>query len=127
MSIDARLNQFVELAFKNTAEFAHAMGVKPPSVYPYLKGHKRPGASMLERLADLGLDVHWLITGEGPMLAENEAGQELRTLLYGPDGVAKETPKTYTKKKRKGDDQPERTITVTLKFRGRHVTVEDVS
>jgi len=44
----------------------------------YEGGYKVPGWEMLENIAKLGVNIHWLVTGEGAMLSDE--GQELQRL-----------------------------------------------
>jgi phage repressor protein C with HTH and peptisase S24 domain len=42
--------------------------MKPASFAKYLDGNRRPGAVVLEKISRLGVNVDWLLTGEGAML-----------------------------------------------------------
>lgn len=62
------------LKLKQT-EFAAATGVTPQSQIQYEKGRMRPSSDYLEKLAALGCDVAYIITGErgGVHLTEEES------------------------------------------------------
>lgn len=52
----------------NKSELARSLGMKPSSFAKYLNGGRRPGAVVLEKISRLGVNVDWLLTGEGAML-----------------------------------------------------------
>src|SRR3954468_20007461 len=58
--------------------FAEAISMKPSNLQKYLCGDREPGASVLARVADLGCNVHWLVTGDGEMYAASKAGEEVK-------------------------------------------------
>lgn len=57
-----RLKQAREKLGMKPGEFADACGVQQSSQYRYEKG-RSPNGEYLAKLADLGLDVNWLLTG----------------------------------------------------------------
>ncbi|MDB5033218.1 MAG: hypothetical protein JWQ98_459 [Chlorobi bacterium] len=66
--------------------------MKPSNLQKYLCGDREPGASVLSRVANLGCNVHWLVTGDGEMYAASRAGEEVKRrvsagLVHDP-GVA---------------------------------------
>lgn len=44
--------------------------MKPASFSKYLKGRRRPGAVVLKKLSQLGVNINWLLSGTGAMLDE---------------------------------------------------------
>jgi len=58
--------------------FAEALGMQPSNLHKYLSGEREPGASVLARIAELGCNIHWLMSGDGEMYADNAAGNELK-------------------------------------------------
>jgi hypothetical protein len=42
--------------------------MKPGSFTKYLRGDRRPGARILERLTRMGVNLNWFLTGDGPMI-----------------------------------------------------------
>jgi phage repressor protein C with HTH and peptisase S24 domain len=68
-AIGDRLNRIADAIYDgNTSELARALDMKPPSFYKYVTGDRRPGTTVLYRLTQLGINLHWLLTGEGDML-----------------------------------------------------------
>lgn len=53
----------------NKSELARSLGMQPSSFSKYTDGRRRPGAVVLEKLARLGVNLNWLLTGSGRMLA----------------------------------------------------------
>jgi len=75
--IGDRLREVARLLYDdNKSELARALGMKPSSFGKYIRGTRRPGASVLERLTRLGVNVDWLLTGEGPILLESASSQQ---------------------------------------------------
>jgi transcriptional regulator with XRE-family HTH domain len=54
----------------NKSALARAMNMKPGSFSKYLRGNRKPGASVLGRLVRLGVNMNWFLSGEGPMLID---------------------------------------------------------
>lgn len=52
----------------NKSDLARSLGMKPSSFSKYLDGNRRPGAVVLEKLTRLGVNINWLLTGDGAML-----------------------------------------------------------
>jgi transcriptional regulator with XRE-family HTH domain len=75
--------------------FAEALGMQPSNLHKYLSGEREPGASVLARIAELGCNIHWLMSGDGEMYADNEAGNELRRNAGKPADGEGETLPTY--------------------------------
>lgn len=87
----------------NKSELARSLQMKPSSFSKYLQGTRRPGATVLERISQLGVNVHWLLTGDGPMMRA-ASGQAIQPLplqsspdmgpseLDGPDGPIHRVP-----------------------------------
>lgn len=65
-----------ELYEGNKSELARAVGMQPGSFSKYIRGERRPGATVLARLIQLGVNLNWIIAGEGPMLLDPVASAE---------------------------------------------------
>lgn len=66
--MDKRLKLVIEKKFrgKNTL-FSDAIGISPQHLQAYLTGRSSPGSEILEKIGKLGVNIHWLVTGEGEM------------------------------------------------------------
>lgn len=70
---------FAKEVFGNLDQLGYAIGYNSSGVlHKYASGLQKPGAKLLERMADVGCNIQWLLTGEGEMFAENDAGWDLR-------------------------------------------------
>lgn len=67
MTLAERLKKAREALGKNQKEMALTVGVSYRSWQGYEDGDNVPGGNVFEALARLGLNVNWLLTGEGPM------------------------------------------------------------
>jgi transcriptional regulator with XRE-family HTH domain len=93
--IEHRLRTVARILFDNNkSDFARAMGMKPSSFGKYLRGTRRPGATVLERLTRLGVSVDWLLTGEGPILLESASSQRRRRASREGTERAQRPPQT---------------------------------
>lgn len=72
----------------NKSALARAIGMKPGSFSKYLRGKRKPGAAVLGRLVGLGVNLNWVLSGDGPMLIDpaTEEAEGPRTSL-AVDGV----------------------------------------
>lgn len=76
----------------NKSDLARAMDMKPGSFSKYLRGKRRPGAAVLERLRRLGVNLNWVVVGTGPMLLASDAADEHEA----PEAGGEESP-TFTR------------------------------
>jgi len=56
--------------------------MQPASFSKYLDGNRRPGGVVLEKISRLGVNVDWLLTGEGAML---DTLSQLSSMSASPD------------------------------------------
>ncbi len=59
-------------------KLADEWGMAAPGLYNYFKGRTKPGTEVLQRLYQMGIGLEWLITGNGLIFANNDAGRRLR-------------------------------------------------
>lgn len=64
-SLSSRLNALMTEQGISQAELARKIGIKQPSVYKILSGQTHNPKNILEMAAVLGVNAHWLKTGEG--------------------------------------------------------------
>ena len=68
----------------NGLKFAAELGVTSGTLTQYEKGVSFPSVDKLEKLARLGLNLNWYVTGDGPMLVDGEnvpQGKDLADLV----------------------------------------------
>lgn len=73
------------LGYSKQSELAANTGVSPQYVSDLLTGRKEFQQPFLSHLADSGVNVNWLLTGEGPMLREGTEGPEIETVQHWKD------------------------------------------
>jgi hypothetical protein len=59
-------------------DFARAIGKKPDTITSYVQKDSVPGGEFLATILKLGISSDWLLSGEGGMFAENQAGRALQ-------------------------------------------------
>jgi transcriptional regulator with XRE-family HTH domain len=78
-----RLRHFAKFLSGTLAAFAEELGIAPSQLQNHITGNRFPKDDMLEKIAALGCNIHWLLTGEGLMFADNEAGRALQARQKG--------------------------------------------
>jgi transcriptional regulator with XRE-family HTH domain len=66
-SREERLGQWSDARFRSRSELARESGMTPQQLNDYLSGRRKPGADVLARWAELGLDLAWYLNGTGQM------------------------------------------------------------
>lgn len=64
MSLGNRLKSFAIDKYGGIKNLAAALEISQPHLSQYITNRNKPGTEMLIKLAELGCDVHWLLTGE---------------------------------------------------------------
>lgn len=67
MTLGERLRLFAEDKYGKKGainKLAESLGIKPPSLYVYLKDESKPGTELLLKLNEIGCDLSWLLTGK---------------------------------------------------------------
>lgn len=85
------------------------MGMSRTTLYQYLRGEAIPGSVQLKRLTDVGCNASWLLTGDGTIFAENEAGTELRRKAIAQESTAGSDDLDYRRvqsKREEGEEAP---------------------
>lgn len=73
MSIALRLKKLRKEKNLNQSEFASLIGTSSANISYYEKGERNPSSDFLNKIADkLGVNLNWLLTGEGPMYRKAE-------------------------------------------------------
>ena len=78
MEVTKNIRKFIEAVFKSQRALASAMNISPQTLTPYMTGNSKPGWEIITKLWNVGCSIDWLITGEGDMFANNEAGEKHR-------------------------------------------------
>jgi hypothetical protein len=78
MKLGYRLRMFALMAFDELNKFSTAIGTSPAVVSQWLGDIKMPSCLYLERIYRTGCNLNWLVSGDGEMLADNEAGNALK-------------------------------------------------
>ena len=60
----------IRLGFKNQTEFAEKIGIKQGSLSKYERGINEIPDEVKVKLGQLGLNIHWLVTGEGDLFTD---------------------------------------------------------
>jgi hypothetical protein len=61
------------MADRTQKEFADWLGDLPKKVNDYLLGNSRPGWDFLGKLAKKGVNLNWLLTGQGAVYVKDQA------------------------------------------------------
>ena len=80
-----RLTSLMDEKGISQAELARLIGIKQPSVFKILTGETRNPKNILEMAAVLGVNAHWLKTGEG------EPDSDFVRVVHLPDQAAENT------------------------------------
>ncbi len=74
MNIGSRIEEFrKDLGINSKSKFAKMIDMSLGSYQKYEKNERKPGAEILTKLARLGADINWILTGERVMSKEIEA------------------------------------------------------
>jgi transcriptional regulator with XRE-family HTH domain len=90
MTISERLSSFVTYTKKNISELSKELNVSQTALNNLVRGKTLPSSTLLVPLAKIGLNINWLLIGEGEMLRD----QNMTT-----------DPKAEYQTKRKGDSE----------------------
>jgi len=87
-TIGSRLKQYSKIRCGSVKQLAEELGMRPDNLQKYASDRHEPGAKLLQALARHGCNVHWLICGDGPMIAGSsedvridEEGQAMISVL----------------------------------------------
>jgi len=73
MTLGNRLKQFADENFSTVGEFTKHLGINRENAYRYFNNTVAPGSEVLIRLAQMGCDINWLLTGK----VENQKKQNI--------------------------------------------------
>lgn len=78
-----RLDRVAKQFFGSRPNLARAIGKTPQTVNGYYQKDSVPGGEFLAALREQGISSDWLLSGEGSMYADNEAGRALQAKYEG--------------------------------------------
>jgi len=78
-----RLEIVAETCFGSRPNLARAIGKRPDTLNGYYKSDSVPGGEFLAILREQGISADWLLSGDGSMFADNEAGRTLAARAQG--------------------------------------------
>ena len=67
-SIHARIARARKHLGVTQPEMSGRTGIPVSSLDKYEGGHSKPGTDALAQIAACGINIHWLVTGDGPMM-----------------------------------------------------------
>ena len=86
MDSGKRLKQFISLNFDSIGHFAESIGINGSAVSRYIANKSCPGYNIQCKLYEIGLSIHWYISGSGSMFASNDKGVELQKSWLNASG-----------------------------------------
>ncbi|WP_040977409.1 helix-turn-helix domain-containing protein [Necropsobacter massiliensis] len=85
MSINNRVCLIIEHFGDSITKFSERSGINYRSVQNYMRGEREPNAEAFLKFAQLGININWLLTGQGEMFIggtpESTLTQKEQTLL----------------------------------------------
>ena len=81
MSVSNRLRKYLFETKKNVTQLANEIGVTPSAFNKVVKGEGLPSSKVLTPLAKLGVNINWLLTGEGEMLSKKALTKEEQKII----------------------------------------------
>lgn len=85
MSINNRVCLIIEQLGRSITKFSERSGINYRSVQNYMRGDREPNSEAYLKFAQLGININWLLTGEGEMFvggsSTNHLTQQEQALL----------------------------------------------
>lgn len=85
MSIDNRICLIIEHFGRSITNFSERSGINYRSVQNYMRGDREPNSDAYLKFAQLGININWLLTGDGEMFIDgtpkSTLTQQEQTLL----------------------------------------------
>lgn len=75
MPVSERLSTYIKTTKKSVTQLARDMDMPQTTLNNIVTGRTKPSYKVLIPLANAGLDVHWLLTGQGSMMREDYEGK----------------------------------------------------
>ncbi len=108
-----RLNESLKVAFLRIgiykkADMAEYLGYKSPYFSGIINGKEKMSDGFMKTISDkLGINIHWITTGEGDMISENKVVQKNQNgdNIQGHSVTVNKTEKEYLEIIRRQSDQ----------------------
>ncbi|KGQ48586.1 DNA-binding protein [Gallibacterium anatis 10672-6] len=85
MSINSRVCLIIEHLGGSVTKFSERSGINYRSVQNYMRGDREPNSEAYLKFAQLGININWLLTGQGEMFiggsSTNNLTQQEQALL----------------------------------------------
>ncbi len=72
-TIGSRLSAARRTIGKSIDDFSESTGIPVSTLKKYESGYRIPGGEALQQMSKVGINLHWLLTGRGPMLSSSES------------------------------------------------------
>lgn len=95
MELKDRLKLVRKTMGMSQAGIVGIIGTTQPSWQGYENGLNVPGGKVLKSLAGLGVNVNWLLTGNGPMMLDQNQDTEPITATPDPTSYLDEDPDIF--------------------------------
>ena len=92
-SIGLRLKEYRTFCGLTQSNFAYKYGINQRSISRYETGDLNIPDELKVSMAENGLSIHWLLTGDGPMLRENNSTSVQNAQKLNESPEPPETPK----------------------------------
>ena len=77
MSINNRVCLIIEQLGGSITKFSERSGINYRSVQNYMRGDREPNSEAYLKFAQLGININWLLTGEGEMFVSGSSTNHL--------------------------------------------------
>lgn len=81
MSIKERFNYFLKITNKNPNSLAKEINVNQKTLDNISSGKSKPSSLVLVPLSNMGLNINWLLTGEGEMFTKKTLSKEEQKII----------------------------------------------
>ncbi len=76
MSKNIRLRLIIEHFGGNATKFSEQSGITYRSLQNYLRNEREPNSEAYLKLAQMGININWLLTGQGEMFIGNQVTEQ---------------------------------------------------
>jgi hypothetical protein len=80
--LENRIEEIKHCLRVNWDGLSELLNISPQGLYSYRKKKSDFPNYVLSKFYELGFNINWILTGEGEMLTDNEAGQKLKFISH---------------------------------------------